>query len=241
MDFAKNMKDKERLGAKLEVISEGSETAEFWESIGGLPEGAKIAGKEVSGDDEEAEKEYPKCVVLYKAIYTDENTEIQLERAVEEGKHLYKGMLENGVCYILDCVSEVYAWTSMKAPIKYRSATVKKAQEIVRGREGSHWIFPMYHERPGSEQVIFKERFADWNTIPIAVQAPERAKKTQTQQPQQKVDVATIYNSKDKEMNESMIDDGSGKVKVKYPLILHAFSKVFYSVIDIPCERLQES
>lgn len=214
MDFAKNMKDKERFGAKLEVISEGSETPEFWEAIGGLPEGAKIAGKEVSGDDEEAEKEYPKCVVLYKAIYTDEKTEVKLERAVEEGKHLYKGMLENGVCYILDCVSEVYAWTSMKAPLKYRSATVKKAKEIVSGREGSHWIFPVYHERPGSEQVIFKERFADWNTVPIAVQAQERKKKAQPQQPQQKLDVAAIYDNKVEELNETMIDDGSGKVKV---------------------------
>ena len=214
MDFAKNMKDKERLGAKLEVVSEGSETKEFWDSVGGLPEGAQIAGKEATGDDEEAEKEYPKLVVLYKAIYTDENTEIQLERVSEEGKHLYKAMLENGVCYILDCVSEVYAWTSMKAPLKYRSATVKKAQEIVRGREGTHWIFPVYHERQGSEQVIFKERFIDWNTVPISVQAQERPKRSQLQQPQQKIDAATIYNNKGAELNETMIDDGSGKVKV---------------------------
>ena len=128
-------------------------------------------------------------------------------------------MLFEGNCYILDCVSEVYAWTSMKAPSAYRKATLKKANDIYADRRTQFWISPVYHEWAGSEQIMFRERFYDWNSVPIAVQAPTRPKTTAPGQTSaqaiEKVryDVAGMYAQK-AEKEDLVIDDGNGGVKI---------------------------
>ena len=220
MDLAKNLRDKERFNAKVSIVEQGHEPEDFWKTLNGKPEGNEnIPGKEASGDDEEAEKSYMSYVTLYKAVYNkNENSEsdVDLERVGEEGKALVKSMLFEGNCYILDCISEIYAWTSMKAAGDYRKATLKKANDIYSDRKSQFWVSPVYHEWAGSEQIKFRERFFDWNTVPIAVQAPAAPKRQQpglSQAVEQRFDVTKMYAEKE-DKDDIMIDEGCGGVKI---------------------------
>lgn len=68
MDIAKNLKDKERLGARVVVIEEGSEPEEFWKIVGGKPTGV-ITSAEAAGDDLEAEQKIGQYITLHKFNY----------------------------------------------------------------------------------------------------------------------------------------------------------------------------
>lgn len=217
MDLIKNIHDKERFVTTIATIEEGKEPEEFWKILGGSEENLKdIKSAEEGGDDEEAERVYPKYIHLYQtSLKEGSETEVELTQIGVEGMGLTKGMLANGCCYILDCVSEVYAWTSIsRTNLKLRKATIKKTEEIVASRSKDIWIAPAYLEFAGSEQVMFKERFLDWNTVPISVGQKATYKEKKTTNPLDlKIDVSKMYQVS--EEKEVMVDDGnSGKVKI---------------------------
>lgn len=217
MDLINNIRDKERFGADIVTIEEGKEPKEFWTVLGGTEDNAKdIQSAADGGDDEEAERVYPKYIHLYQTTLKEgSETEVELTPIGVEGMGLMKGVLGDGCCYILDCVSEVYAWTSIsRTNLKLRKATIKKTEEIVASRAKDIWMAPAYHEYAGSEQIMFKERFVDWNTVPISVGAKATYKEKKTTNPLDlKIDVSKMYQQAEEE--EVMVDDGnSEKVKI---------------------------
>ena len=216
MDLIKNIHDKERFGTTIVTIEEGKEPEEFKTVLGMMGKEVTIQSADDGGDDEEAERTYPKYVHLYQtSLKEGSDSEVELTPVGVEGIGLTKGMLGNGCCYILDCMSEVFAWTSIsRTNLKLRKATIKKSEEIVESRSKDIWIAPAYHEFAGSEQVMFKERFMDWNTVPISVGQKATVKEKKTTNPLDlKIDVSKMYQVT--EEKEVMVDDGnSEKVKI---------------------------
>eukprot|EP00727_Mastigamoeba_balamuthi_P006658 m51a1_g2612 putative villin headpiece domain containing protein (1566) ;mRNA; f:504052-510269 len=212
MDLAKNIKDKERFSAKVVPMEEGQEPQEFWNILGGAPT-ERIASKEQGGDDEEAERAYANHIVLYKLVNNEEQDKVEPQIVSEEGRPLVKSILNPACSYLLDCVSEIYVWTGLQIPSKYRQRSVRHGETAVAQREKSFWAAPLYHEWAGSEQVMFKERFADWNSVPISVAQPVTFDMNKTRSIQSNVDIAQVFTRKTQK-EEIMIDDGTGKVRI---------------------------
>eukprot|EP00026_Physarum_polycephalum_P000343 Phypoly_transcript_00343.p1 GENE.Phypoly_transcript_00343~~Phypoly_transcript_00343.p1 ORF type:complete len:1625 (+),score=418.05 Phypoly_transcript_00343:184-5058(+) len=206
MDIAKSIKDKERVGARVVIVDEGKETDDFWKAIGGK---GPVASAASAGDDKEAEQAIRQYIHLHKVIKKpDGSADINV---VAEGR-LLKEMLELTECYILDCVSEMYVWTGTNTDIKLRNAALKLANELMEPR--NFWTAPVARELPGSEQILFKERFANWGgSLPITVQQVASGTNTASARKQEKIDVMTMHALK-REKEEVMIDDGQGKVTI---------------------------
>ena len=229
MDIAKNIREKERFNSRVVLVEQGSEPEGFWAALGGRPPaGQQVAGKEQGGDDDEAERAYGNYVTLYKVVHTGQaarNTDVELECVVAggSGKRLVKSMLVPGCCFILDCVSEVYAWTDTQVSgLHRRGALVRAALLLAEEHAKQCWVAPVYHEWAGSEQVMFRERFYGWNTPPIAVHQPgaeeaERRMKERKAAPSlmdARIDVAAMYAGTPRTSDDVMVDDGTGTVTV---------------------------
>ncbi|EFA79149.1 villin [Heterostelium album PN500] len=207
MDISKSIKDKERVGCRVLLIDEGKEPDEFWKVLGGK---GPIADASSAGDDREAELNIRKHVNLYQVVTTDPN-QTQFDLMPMEGR-LSKNMLQGTDCYILDCVSELFVWTGSSSTLKIRNGSLKMGADMLEKRKNNIWVSACHREFPGSEQVLFKERFPDWGgSIPIMVQQTPVGLNTATAKAQVKIDVATILKPK-AEKEEVVIDDGNGKI-----------------------------
>ncbi|KAK5584851.1 hypothetical protein RB653_006469 [Dictyostelium firmibasis] len=210
MDIGKSIKDKERVGCRVIIIDEGKEPEEFWKILGGKGE---IASACSAGDDRDAELNIRKYITLYRVQAINGDKELDLTPI--EGR-LSKSLLEPEECYILDCVSEMFVWTGTNSKLKVRNMTLKMGNEMFAARAANHcWTSGACHrEFPGSEQVLFKERFSDWGgSLPIAMQQVPVGLNTATAKKQEKISVDTMHKPK-AEKEEVMIDDGSGKLTI---------------------------
>ncbi|KAN0029376.1 hypothetical protein ACTFIV_011267 [Dictyostelium citrinum] len=209
MDIGKSIKDKERVGCRVIIIDEGKEPEEFWKILGGKGE---IASADSAGDDRDAELNIRKYITLYRAQAINGDKELDLTPI--EGR-LSKSLLEADECYILDCVSEMFVWTGTNSKLKVRNMTLKMGNEMFAARANSCWTSGACHrEFPGSEQVLFKERFSDWGgSLPIAMQQVPVGLNTATAKKQEKICIDTMHKPK-AEKEEVMIDDGSGKLTI---------------------------
>lgn len=242
MDIAKNIRDKERFNSRVILVDEGHEPPEFWTALGGAPPGGQhIASATAGGDDEEAERAYPKFVTLYRVVPVNapapappasgngirgsgnKTIEVTLE-SVCVGKALVRAMLVPGNCYIMDCVSEVYAWTDTQASGPHRRATIVRAAALADEHAAQCWVAPVYHEWAGSEQVMFRERFYGWNAPPIAVSQPAAAAAAQRPRhggitssaagAEARVNIAAMYAGHPRHAGDVMVDDGTGRTTV---------------------------
>eukprot|EP01132_Coremiostelium_polycephalum_P001564 gene1564-1983_t len=207
MDIAKSIKDKERVGCRVIIVDEGKETDDFWTVLGSR---GTIASADSAGDDREAELSIRQHISLYRTAGINNDTELDL---IKMDGRLSKAMLEPSECYILDCVSEMFVWTGSASKLKIRNMSLKMAAEMFSQR--TFWTAPAVHrEFPGSEQVLFKERFPDWGgSLPIMVQQAPVGVNTASSKKQEKIDVGSMLRPK-AEKEEVMIDDGSGKVTI---------------------------
>ncbi|EAL66222.1 hypothetical protein DDB_G0282725 [Dictyostelium discoideum AX4] len=209
MDIGKSIKDKERVGCRVIIVDEGKEPEEFWKILGGKGE---IASADSAGDDRDAELNIRKYITLYRAQAI--NADKELDLIPIEGR-LSKSVLEAEECYILDCVSEMFVWTGTNSKLKVRNMTLKMGNEMFAARANNCWTSGACHrEFPGSEQVLFKERFSDWGgSLPIAMQQVPVGLNTATAKKQEKICIDTMHKPK-AEKEEVMIDDGSGKLTI---------------------------
>ncbi|KYQ96706.1 villin [Tieghemostelium lacteum] len=210
MDVAKSIKDKERVGCRVVIVDEGKEPDDFWKIIGSRVE--DIAPASSAGDDREAELSIRQYINLYRSIPINGDKELDL---VPIQGRLSKTLLEPEECYILDCVSEMFVWTGTSSKLKVRNMTLKLANDMFAQR--TCWTSGCVHrEFPGSEQVLFKERFPDWGgSLPIVVQSSGQTAgvNTAASKKQEKIDISSMHRPRiDKE--EVMIDDGTGKVQI---------------------------
>eukprot|EP01105_Mastigella_eilhardi_P007811 TRINITY_DN194_c2_g2_i1.p1 TRINITY_DN194_c2_g2~~TRINITY_DN194_c2_g2_i1.p1 ORF type:complete len:804 (-),score=184.15 TRINITY_DN194_c2_g2_i1:27-2438(-) len=213
MDIAKNIKDKERFGARVVIVAEGDEPPEFWKVMGGAPTGP-IASAAEGGDDVETEQAIGRYITLYRVTHDTNFDNVDLEKVSEDGRSLYKGMINPTACHILDCTTEIFAWTCLRAPAKLRKQILALADKLYEERSSTFWVCPVHHEFAGSEQVMFKERFNDWNTVPISVQAVSVGQSVSVARPlEAKVDVVKLF-AKKQEKEQVMIDNGTGKLKI---------------------------
>ena len=252
MDIAKNIRDKERFNSRVVLVDEGREPPEFWKALGGAPPGGqRIASSAAGGDDEEAERAYPKFVTLYRVVPVanpssatattaqattsksapagsvrtsgNKTVEVTLE-SVCVGKSLVRAMLVPGNCYIMDCVSEVYAWTDTQASGPLRRATIVRAAALADEHAAQCWVAPVYHEWAGAEQVMFRERFYGWNAPPIAVSQPAAAAAAQRPRhggitssaagAEARINIAAMYAGHPRHSEDVMVDDGTGRTTV---------------------------
>ena len=149
--------------------------------------------------------------------------EVTLE-SVCMGKALVRAMLVPGNCYIMDCVSEVYAWTDTQASGPHRRATVARAAALADEHAAQCWVAPVYHEWAGSEQVMFRERFYGWNAPPISVSQPAAAAAAQRPRhggitssaagAEAHVNIAAMYGGHPRRSEDVMVDDGTGRTTV---------------------------
>eukprot|EP01133_Synstelium_polycarpum_P007235 gene7235-8411_t len=210
MDIAKSIKDKERVGCRVLIVEEGNESEEFWRVIGGK---GPIPAAETAGDDRECELSIRRRFNLYKVIESSDPAQ-GIDLVVIEGR-LSKNLLEGSECYLLDCISEMYVWTGSTSKLKLRTQSLKYANDLLEKRRANMiWVAAVHREFPGSEQVLFKERFPDWGgSLPIAVQQAPVGVNTASAKKQRKIDVATMLAPRAAK-EEVMIDDGGGKVTV---------------------------
>eukprot|EP01105_Mastigella_eilhardi_P024241 TRINITY_DN629_c0_g1_i2.p1 TRINITY_DN629_c0_g1~~TRINITY_DN629_c0_g1_i2.p1 ORF type:complete len:1773 (+),score=466.32 TRINITY_DN629_c0_g1_i2:27-5345(+) len=233
MDVAKSIKDKERFGAKVIVVDENEEPEEVWKILGGRPTGGHVAPASQGGDDVEAEQAIGRYVSLFKVHSDEPYDKIDLEKVSEDGRSLCKAMISPTCCYLLDCTSEIFVWTALKAPPKLRRQLLAMAENLYAERSASFWVCPVHHEFAGSEQVMFKERFNDWGSVPIGVSVSQQAPSnvSASRPVETKIDVEKMFAPKH-EKEQVMIDDGSGKIKIWR---VEEFSKV-----EIPEEKYGE-
>eukprot|EP01116_Phalansterium_solitarium_P018985 TRINITY_DN517_c0_g1_i8.p1 TRINITY_DN517_c0_g1~~TRINITY_DN517_c0_g1_i8.p1 ORF type:complete len:649 (+),score=120.52 TRINITY_DN517_c0_g1_i8:863-2809(+) len=214
MDVAKSIKDKERSGAaRVIIIDEGqNDVPEFWAALGGK---GVVAPATDGGDDQTVEKAVWGAVKLYKICYEDPKTpfdKLELEE-IASGRSLVKEMLDPNDCYILDCATEVYPWTGRNAPMAIKNGTIKLATHILGQRDC--WTAPLIREFPGSESVLFKERFSNWGSgPPIQMQATPVGLNVASAKKQEAIDVLTLHRP-GRVGEEVLVDDGSsGKISI---------------------------
>jgi len=215
MDVAKSIKDKERSGnSRVVILEDGKTDAEddFWQLLGGKH---PIPASDL--DDVTAEKAVWSRVKLYQAQESSDPSAAEMFglELVEIGSaRLFKAMLVETECYILDTVTEMFVWTGKKAPLKMKNQVMKLGKSILEQRD--FWTSPVQRELPGAESVLFKEKFADWGgNIPIQMQQVPVGLNTAQAQEQQKIDVLKLHDvSKRPHKEDVIIDDGTGKMEI---------------------------
>jgi hypothetical protein len=217
LDIVKNIKDKEKGGnAKVVVLEQGTSDQQphadrFWELLGGR---GPIPSAESAGDDLEVEKMMMEYVQLFKIVHVKNKIEpVLVARGV-----LKKEMLDDEECYLLDCIAEIFVWCGRKTPMTRRQHAMQMAAELKQSREV--WTAPISKEFPGSESVLFREKFANWGYgPPIQIQQVVTGKNVAKRQTAlSDMDLVKEYASKLPtfflKKEEVFVDDGTGKVHV---------------------------
>ncbi|KAL7713052.1 Villin [Entamoeba marina] len=197
--------------AKMEIIEENDEPKQFWNGLGKVVSRIKTA--EEGGDDAVAELTSMKYVTLYKYWWDGLKEKVDIERWSYDGKEISKKVLEKDSCYILDCYSEMYMWCGPKIMKDRRQQYIKDCQKRYFERRKEVWIAPLYFEFPGFEQVMFKERFSDFN------ENANKRKQSFSDEPKKiihgsAVDYSKMLSNEIMVRKEVYIDKGDGKKKI---------------------------
>jgi hypothetical protein len=162
LDVCVQMRIERNARARVLVIDAREESHEmglFWEAMtsdangeGGSREVQAVKDPEAGGDDTEYEVALMQSFKLYR-ISTDD-TEL-----VSEGHEPRVELLERSYCFVLDAVSELYAWYGSQSAIELRDRAVAFARQLGSepGREESAREPTTVRER--SETILFKEKF----------------------------------------------------------------------------------
>lgn len=134
----------------------------FWRELG--PKAA-VKSADEGGDDAQTEAAVAERTHLYSVdAATGELAPVEAQQRL-----LYE-MLDPTQCYVLDCVSEVYAWVGKSSPAALRSVAVEVARTLRAGSSpqagGVELPRPPYAEffrcNAGGEVPLFTDKFANW-------------------------------------------------------------------------------
>lgn len=213
MDVAKSIKDKERSGmARVIVLDQDQEKeGKFWSYFG---ENSRPSNLTIVPFSSSVEKEVWEAIQLFQVVPdtskspNDPNNLEIIE--IARGK-IYKESLVEELCYILDAVTEMYVWCGKKASLKLKNGAIKLAQNLHNDKD--FWTVPLLREFPGSETVLFREKFCNWGSIPIQMQQVPVGLNTAPTRTQKPIDVLELHQPRNRQ-NSVYIDDGNGKVQV---------------------------
>ena len=150
---------------KVITIEEGDTEPDdayiFWRELGAK---ASVKTADEGGDDAQSET----VVADRTRLYSVADGAGTLEPV--EAQRLLFEMLDPTQCYILDCVSEVYAWVGKSSPAGLRSVAVEAGRGLLRGpatlKSGEECQRPSYAEffrcNAGGEVPLFTDKFANW-------------------------------------------------------------------------------
>lgn len=135
----------------------------FWRELG--PKAA-VKSADEGGDDAQTEG----AVAERTHLYSLDDAATGALAPVEAQQRLLYEMLDPTQCYVLDCVSEVYAWVGKSSPAALRSAAVEAARTLRAGPSpqagGVELPRPPYAEffrcNAGGEVPLFTDKFANW-------------------------------------------------------------------------------
>jgi hypothetical protein len=143
--------DDERDGKpEVIVLEEGSESAEFWELLGG--KGA-VKSAEEGGKDEDWEADTRN--VLFK--FSDESGTLKFDK-IAEGNAVKKNLLNTNDGFILDGGSHIYVWLGKGASVNEKKYAMRYAQDYA--KQGDRPIYlPISLVKEGGEPPAFNKHF----------------------------------------------------------------------------------
>ncbi|PKA56226.1 Villin-2 [Apostasia shenzhenica] len=190
---------------EVAIIDDGklvaeSDSGEFWVLFGGFaPIGKKLASEE--------------DIVLEKAarkLYSITDGQLKLVEGT-----LFKAMLENNKCYLLDCGGEIHVWVGRVTQLEDRKVACKAAEELIH-KENRPKATRINQVTQGCETNSFKYNFHSWplGTGTGNTAGEEGRGKVAALLKQQGVGVKG--STKNASVNEELppLLDGGGKVEV---------------------------
>ncbi|XP_071616489.1 protein flightless-1 homolog [Heliangelus exortis] len=167
--FAEKINKNERKGkAEITLLTQGQETPDFWEVLGGQPEEIRPCVP----DDFQPHK--PKLYKVGLGLGYLELPQINYKLSVEHKKRLkadlmpemrlLQSLLDTKSVYILDCWSDVFIWIGRKSPRLVRAAALKLSQELCSMlHRPKHAMVTRNLE--GTECQVFKSKFKNWDDV----------------------------------------------------------------------------
>ncbi|KFP04784.1 Protein flightless-1, partial [Calypte anna] len=167
--FAEKINKNERKGkAEITLLTQGQETPDFWEVLGGQPEEIRPCVP----DDFQPHK--PKLYKVGLGLGYLELPQINYKLSVEHKKRLkadlmpemrlLQSLLDTKSVYILDCWSDVFIWIGRKSPRLVRAAALKLSQELCSMlHRPKHAMVTRNLE--GTACQVFKSKFKNWDDV----------------------------------------------------------------------------
>jgi len=137
--------------AKVHVVEEGTEDADFWTILGGKP--TKIKTAEEGGSDEEAEKNQTK-----KLFHLSDATGTMVFKEIGSGPSIkYSSLLSDDV-FIYDVGAEVFVWIGKGASVDEKKKAMQYAQDYLK-KNTRPLFLPITRILEGAENGVFKAHF----------------------------------------------------------------------------------
>eukprot|EP00321_Phaeocystis_globosa_P006172 CAMPEP_0118831002 /NCGR_PEP_ID=MMETSP1162-20130426/28845_1 /TAXON_ID=33656 /ORGANISM="Phaeocystis Sp, Strain CCMP2710" /LENGTH=846 /DNA_ID=CAMNT_0006762377 /DNA_START=39 /DNA_END=2579 /DNA_ORIENTATION=+ len=216
LEVTLSIKDDERGGkAQLHVMDEGSELDVFWEILGG-----KTAIAPATSDEEGSCKSSKPCKLF---VVSDASGQMLVDE-VATG-NLAKDMLKTEDAFIVDNETEIFVWVGKGATADERKAALSHGQDYVTKQGRPDWT-RVTKILEGTEPTTFKSCFKKWQDLstgewedakmPVDFAATPRGNTAQRKESKSASElVGSMMNVfKSKPNRRSMVDDGSGKIKV---------------------------
>ncbi|XP_063791018.1 protein flightless-1 homolog [Pseudophryne corroboree] len=167
--FAEKINKNERKGkAEITSLMEEQETPEFWEVLGGQPDGIKPCVP----DDFQSPR--PKLYKVGLGLGYLELPQVNYKICVEHKKRpkidlvpemrLLQSLLDTKSVYILDCHTDVFIWIGRKSSRLVRAAALKLGQELC-GMLHRPKHAMVIRNLEGTECQVFKSKFKNWDDV----------------------------------------------------------------------------
>jgi len=203
VEVVKRIRDNERGGKGEIIIVDGNSEPPkaFWDLMGGK---APIPDASKGGDDEGYERTALASTKLFRL--TESGSKVEQVQA----SPLTQNLLESKHCYIIDCQSEIYVWVGKGASAQEKKESVMVASNFLT-QNNYPKTTPITRVIEEGETPLFKEKFSNWVTKekPSAASQPKIANVKQ-----EKVDVKSLHTKKAGPSDDSMVDDGKGKIEI---------------------------
>ncbi|CAL8309489.1 unnamed protein product [Lota lota] len=203
------IRDNERSGrAELHMVDEGSEPDEIIQVLGPKPE-----IPDGSQDDESADQASKSTASLYMISDATGSMKASL---VSKSSPFKQADLLLTECYLLDNQADkkLFVWKGSSANAAERSAAMDTAQQYIKQNN-----YPMHTQiqilPAGGESTLFKQFFCNWKDK-YDTTGPREAyvKGTIAKVEQIPFDATALHKNQAMAAQHSMVDDGSGEVKI---------------------------
>ena len=208
LEVVRKIRDEERSGkANITVVEEGKENdAAFWTAFG-APKPNRIKTAAEGGSDEEATK--ASVVTLHRV--SDVSGKLVVTEVTQ--KPLKKELLDTNDCFILDTGSNgIFIWVGRKSSNDEKAQSMKRATDFLKTKGYPNWTQITRIVEDG-ETPLFKQCFFQWpekNATGLGGIGPAGKKKAFLK----KSFSATSLHTRGKREEQTMVDDGTGKIEV---------------------------